>query len=156
MRQREHEAPIEHIHTSEEIDDSSQLYALTRRGFLDAVYNRIHVVNFYPTTLHRARIFALPNQLDRNGRIKVALAINPEFSKESQAQSLVHEMIHVDRNSWEKYKGLISISDEFYQIEAEEEDITEKAANTFFNTHKSLSVRALYHVWLRRKALNED
>jgi hypothetical protein len=58
---------------------NSEPYQLTRRDFLDAVVNRIHVVHFYPTSLHRARVFALRKELDHLGRVKVALIIQPNY-----------------------------------------------------------------------------
>ena len=88
-----------HDRPSPDQEYGAQPYALTRRAFLDAVWNRIEVVEFYPTSLHHGRIFALPHRLDRFGRVKVALAINPDFPPERQGKTLVHEMIHVDRNS---------------------------------------------------------
>lgn len=91
-------------------ESASEQYRLTKHGFLDAINNRIHVVHFYRTSLHRARVFALPKELDHLGRVKVALAINPEFPRERQAQSLIHEMVHIDRESWEKLKGLFRMS----------------------------------------------
>lgn len=133
--------------------EHEEKYALTRRGFLDAVWNRIEIVHVYSTSEHKARIFALPWVLDKYGRVKVALAINPDFPGESQAHSLVHEMIHVDRQSWERVKGLSPFSFERQQIASEEEQLAEEAATVFYENNKQLAATALSHVLLRREEL---
>ncbi len=129
---------------------SSQKYQLTRRGFLDAVYNRIHIVHFYPTNMQQARVIPL-SVLDKYGRVMVALGISTYVPKERQPLSLVHEMIHVDRSSWEKLEN--QPRHKIKKIMSEEEDLTEKAAKVFYDEHQRLAAVALNHVWLRREEL---
>lgn len=135
----------------ENIPGTESKYSLSRRAFLDVIWNRIEIVEFYRTTCHRGRVDPLPNCSDRFGRVKVALAINTDFPKNKQAQTLVHESIHVDLASWEKTLNFPSWSDEFYKAKVEEERLTEDAANEFYSQNKQLALKALNHLWLRRE-----
>lgn len=142
----------EHLNDSQaHLEGVAQPYTLTRRAFLDVIWNRLEVVHFYPTTAHDGRIFALPNCLDRFGRVKVALAINSDNTLERQGEILVHEAIHVDRNSWEKVAGISTFSQEFYQIVSDEESIVNQARDPFYVVNKRLVAKALNHVWLHRE-----
>ncbi len=136
-----------------EAENGIPRYSLDRRTFIDIIWNRIEIVEFYSTTLFEGRIYPLPNYTDRFGRVKVALAINPDNPKEKQAQTLVHESIHIDRAAWEKGAGISVWSDEYAMVRVEEDRLTEDATNEFYNANKSLAKKALHHVWL--KSLHE-
>lgn len=131
--------------------ETEKEYSLTEQAFLDVIFNRIEVVQFFPTTLYEGRIFALPNTLDLIGRVKVALAINTKNPPEKQGETLVHEVIHVDRNSWESTKGFSSFTYQFNQLKAHEEQIVIKATKPFYKSHKPLVAEALNHLKLRQE-----
>jgi hypothetical protein len=132
----------------EEKEVEKSPYALTRSGFLDAVVNRIEVAYAYPSTLF-ASIHALKNRRDSHGRVKVMLYLNTSYTSEEQVVSLVHEMTHVDRNSWELGEGMDPFSDIYHQLELAEEDVVNEATVAFIEQHRSLAELALNHVLLR-------
>ncbi len=134
-----------------QIEKEQEEYELTRRGFLDAVCNRIEVVYFAQS----GHINALPNVRDQRGRVKVMLWLRKEDTPERQGVTLVHEMTHVDRNSWEKFEKInVFDEEEYYRVVDEEEDIVEDATQKFYEKNKSLVLLALNHVRLRRKELD--
>ncbi len=125
------------------------LYALNRRVFLDVIWNRIGIIEFRSTSLFAGQVYLLPKQKDHLGRLKVCLTINPDESLEYQEHTLVHECIHVDRSAWEKRSKLPYWSNEIDTALVIEEELTNSAADAFYETHKPLVAKALNHLRLR-------
>lgn len=128
------------------IETEGSKYELTRKAFLDVVWNRFEVVEFLPFK-GTGEINLHPYAKDRFGRVKVCLIINPLRQPEKQAKTLIHEAVHVDRGVWEKFNN--NFGPQFWKIKREEEQLAISVAESFYTQNQDLAKKALYHVWLK-------
>jgi len=129
-------------------DTNVNSYALSPENFLDTIENRIDSVEFRYTPGFHGYICLNRDKYDHLGRIKVDLTMTNDTPHERQAKTLVHEMIHVDREEEISKGQIVFFSDSF---RAEEEELVSQAAKEFYMSHNSLAKLALYHVWQRRE-----
>ncbi len=126
-------------------------YALSRKAFLDIVWNRFEIIEFRSTSLYAGQVIQLPKRRDCFGRVKVWLNINPDYSQVDQEQTLVHEVIHIDRQPWDRIQSPSIFSDEPDLGREKEESLTDEAATRFYEENRVLVRKARYHLWLRRE-----
>jgi hypothetical protein len=131
-------------------EQADRPYELTRRAFLDVVWNRFAFVEFRHSKMFTGLVYPLPNSKDRYGRTKYVLTIDSKKPPVKQAQTLAHEVIHVDRDVWARYKYFSPNSPTLQWIRSDEENIAHFAAEKFCVDHQPLALKALYHIWLRR------
>jgi hypothetical protein len=156
-------------------DDQSRVnsYKLTPNNFLDAIENRIEFIEFRQTPGILGQIYINHNNTDALERPKVGLVMDPSSPHERQAETLAHEMTHVDRivntprtNPMIDTYGSMSVGefmamfpDYFPAIAAKknkEESLVSQAGKEFYDAHTSLARLALCLVWKRYETESQE
>ncbi len=152
----------------------SSTYALMPENFLDTIENRLGTIDFRYSNLFLGHVDLGTRIYDAFGRSKADLTLATNgTTHERQAETLAHEMTHVDRMRSEPVEdplveeyGHMTVK-EFNTLfphyfpavlrsKEREEEVVLRAGREFYKSHTSLAKLALCLVWRRYKTEFEE
>lgn len=149
-------------------------YDLTPDAFLDAIENRIDSVELLESSWFLGAVYFDTSKPGEPGRRKAVLKLSLDSPHDRQAETLVHEMVHIDRYQEQPRfrssgaEGILKDIKDFdvvlprgrYMLFLDtivEEKIAEDVARSFYESHTTLAQLALRHVWrLNETQISEE